>query len=78
MAGHLRSETVPHALSRERVAVLLDVVIEEFVLFLWRTELRKALSRDSKRRGTIEHISRAFSATVAARPLLCPRCSISA
>jgi AcrR family transcriptional regulator len=55
-------------------AVLLDVLVEEFVL--WRTELRKALSRDSKRSGTIEHIARTFSATVAARPLLCRLTSI--
>lgn len=55
-------------------AVLLDVLVEEFVL--WRTELRKALSRDRKRSGTIEHIARAFSATVAARPLLCRLTSI--
>ena len=55
-------------------AVLLDVLVEEFVL--WRTELRKALSRDRKRGGTIEHIARAFSATVAARPLLCRLTSI--
>ena len=49
-------------------AVLLDVLIEEFIQ--WRTELRKAFSRDSKRNGTIEHIARLFAATVAARPLL--------
>lgn len=55
-------------------AVLLDVLVEEFVL--WRTELRKALSRDRKRSGTVEHIARAFSATVAARPLLCRLTSI--
>ena len=55
-------------------AVLLDVLVEEFVL--WRTELRKALSRDRKRSGTIEHIARTFSATVAARPLLCRLTSI--
>ena len=55
-------------------AVLLDVLVEEFVL--WRTELRKALSRDRKRSGTIEHIARAFAATVAARPLLCRLTSI--
>ena len=50
-------------------AVLLDVLVGEFML--WLPDLRKALSRDRKRTGTIEHIARAFSATVAARPLLC-------
>lgn len=55
-------------------AVLLDVLVEEFIL--WRTDLRKALSRDRKRSGTIEHIARAFSATVAERPLLCRLTSI--
>ena len=55
-------------------AVLLDVLVEEFIL--WRTELRKALSRDRKRSGTIEHIARTFAATVAARPLLCRLTSI--
>jgi AcrR family transcriptional regulator len=55
-------------------AVLLDVLVEEFVL--WRTELRKALSRDRKHSGTIEHVARAFSVTVAARPLLCRLTSI--
>ena len=55
-------------------AVLLDVLVEEFIQ--WRVELRKALSRGGKRRGTIEHIARAFSATVAERPLLCRLTSI--
>lgn len=55
-------------------AVLLDVLVEEFVL--WRTELHMALSRDRKRSGTIEHIARAFAATMAARPLLCRLTSI--
>ena len=55
-------------------AVLLDVLVEEFIQ--WRVELRKALSRGGKRRGTMEHIARAFSATVAARPLLCRLTSI--
>ena len=55
-------------------AVLLDVLVEEFIQ--WRVELRKALSRGGKRSGTIEHIARAFSATVAARPLLCRLTSI--
>ena len=55
-------------------AVLLDVLVEEYML--WRVELRRALSRGGKRRGTIEHIARAFSATVAARPLLCRLTSI--
>ena len=55
-------------------AVLLDVLVEEFAL--WRAEMRKALSRDRKRIGTIERIARAFSATVAARPLLCRLTSI--
>lgn len=55
-------------------AVLLDVLVEEFGL--WRAELHKALSQDRKRGGTIEHIARAFTTTVAARPLLCRLTSI--
>jgi AcrR family transcriptional regulator len=55
-------------------AVLLDVLVEEYVA--WRGELVKALSRGGKRSGTIEHIARAFSATFAARPLLCRLTSI--
>lgn len=55
-------------------AVLLDVLVEEFVA--WRGELVKALNKDGKRRGTIEHIARAFSATFVARPLLCRLTSI--
>jgi AcrR family transcriptional regulator len=55
-------------------AILLDVLIEEFMQ--WRAELRAALSRDRRRSGTIEHIAQAFSATVAARPLMCRLTSI--
>jgi len=55
-------------------AVLLDVLVEEFMQ--WRAELRAALGRDRRRSGTIEHIARAFSATVAARPLMCRLISI--
>ena len=55
-------------------AVLLDVLVEEFML--WLPELRKALSRDRKRSGGIEHVARAFSSTVTARPLLCRLTSI--
>jgi AcrR family transcriptional regulator len=55
-------------------AVLLDVLVEEFML--WLPDLRKVLNRDRKRSGTIEHVARAFSATVAARPLLCRLTSI--
>ena len=55
-------------------AVLLDVLVEEFIQ--WRAELLKVLSRGGKRSGTIEHIARSFSATVAARPLLCRLTSI--
>jgi AcrR family transcriptional regulator len=55
-------------------AVLLDVLVEEFAL--WRGELREALTRAGRRRGTAEHIARAFSATLAARPLLCRLVSI--
>jgi AcrR family transcriptional regulator len=55
-------------------AVLLDVLVEEFRL--WLPDLRKALNRDRKRGGTIEHIARAFAATMAARPLLCRLASI--
>jgi AcrR family transcriptional regulator len=54
-------------------AVLLDVLVEEFML--WLPELRTALGR-GKASGTIEGIARAFSATVAARPLLCRLTSI--
>ena len=55
-------------------AVLLDVLVEEYML--WRGELRKALSRGGKRSGTIEHIARAFTVTLVARPLLCQLTSI--
>ncbi len=55
-------------------AVLLTLLVEEFMI--WRTELRAALNRNARRRGTIEHIARAFSATVAARPLLCQLTSV--
>lgn len=55
-------------------AVLLDVLVEE--VMLWHAELRKSLDRGAKRNGTVEHIARAFSATVAARPLLCRLISI--
>lgn len=55
-------------------AVLLTVLVEEFMI--WRTELGVALSREARCRGTIEHIARAFSATVAARPLLCRLASV--
>jgi AcrR family transcriptional regulator len=55
-------------------AVLLDVLVEEFMA--WRGDLLKALSRGGSRRGTIEHIARAFAATFAARPLLCRLTSI--
>lgn len=55
-------------------AVLLDVLVEEFML--WHAELRKSLDRGGKRNDTVEHIARAFSATVAARPLLCRLISI--
>lgn len=55
-------------------AVLMDVLVEEFAL--WRADLRKALSRDLKRKGTVEHIARAFAITMAARPLLCRLTSI--
>ena len=55
-------------------AVLLDVLVEEFIV--WLAELRAALSRVRKRSGTTLHIARAFSATLAARPLLCRLTSI--
>jgi len=55
-------------------AILLDVLVEEFVQ--WRDDLRKALGRGGKRAGTIEHIARSFSITLAARPLLCRLTSI--
>lgn len=55
-------------------AVLLDVMVEESVA--WLGELRKALGRGGKRSGTIEHIARAYAATLAARPLLCRLFSI--
>lgn len=50
-------------------AVLLEVLVEE--LMAWHDEFVNALSRGGKRRGTLEHIVRAFAATWAARPLLC-------
>ena len=55
-------------------AVLLTVLVEE--LMIWGTELRAALSREARRRVTIGHIARAFSATVAARPLMCRLTSV--
>jgi AcrR family transcriptional regulator len=55
-------------------AVLLTVLIEEFMI--WHAELRTALGQRTRQRGTIEHIARAFSATVAARPLLCRLISV--
>ncbi|MBT2334980.1 TetR family transcriptional regulator [Variovorax paradoxus] len=55
-------------------AILLEVLVEEFML--WRAELCQALSRDGKRSNTVEHVARVFSATVAARPLLCRLTSI--
>ncbi|MCA6997408.1 TetR/AcrR family transcriptional regulator [Dickeya solani] len=55
-------------------AVLLTVLVEEFMI--WRTELRAALSREARHRGTVEHIVRAFTTTVAARPLLCRLISV--
>jgi AcrR family transcriptional regulator len=54
-------------------AVLLDVLVEEFTL--WLPDLRRALGR-GKASGSIEGIARAFSATVTARPLLCRLTSI--
>lgn len=71
-AGMTKSNVYRYFESSE--AVLLDVLVEEFVV--WRAELRKALGRDRKRAGTVEHIARAFAATVAARPLLCRLTSI--
>jgi len=55
-------------------AVLLGVLVEEFIL--WRAELREALNSGLKHAGTIEQIARAFSETVAERPLLCRLTSI--
>jgi AcrR family transcriptional regulator len=55
-------------------AILLDVLVEEFMA--WHGDLVKALNRGGNRRGTIEQIARAFSATFAARPLLCRLTSI--
>ncbi|SAL80902.1 hypothetical protein AWB74_05816 [Caballeronia arvi] len=55
-------------------AVLLTVLVEELVI--WRTELCAALSRETRCRGSIQHIARAFSSTVAARPLLCRLTSV--
>ena len=55
-------------------AVLLDVLVEEFIS--WHGELQKALGRCAKRGDAVEHIARAFSGTLAARPLLCRLISI--
>lgn len=54
-------------------AVLMDVLVEEFVG--WQVELRAALAR-RKSKATQEHIARAFSETIAGRPLLCRLTSI--
>ena len=55
-------------------AVVLDVLVEEFLG--WHGELQKALGRGGKRGDAVEHIARAFSGTLAARPLLCRLISI--
>jgi AcrR family transcriptional regulator len=55
-------------------AVLLTVLVEEFAH--WRSALVAALGHGGKRRGTMEHLARAFAATVAARPLLCRLVSV--
>lgn len=55
-------------------AVLMDVLVEEFVG--WHAELGVELARGGKRSSTIEHIARAFSSSIAARPLLCRLTSI--
>ena len=53
-------------------AVLMDVLVEEFVQ--WHGELGAALG--TKAGATVKDIAQAFSATVAARPLLCRLTSI--
>jgi AcrR family transcriptional regulator len=55
-------------------AVLLTVLVEEFTN--WRSALVAALGRGGKRRGTVEHLARAFATTLAARPLLCRLVSV--
>lgn len=42
----------------------------------WHGELVDAMNRGGRRRGTIEHVARAFSATWVARPLLCRLTSV--
>jgi AcrR family transcriptional regulator len=55
-------------------AVLLEVLVEEFMA--WHGQLVAALGRGGRRKGTIEHIARAFSSSWVARPLLCRLTSI--
>lgn len=71
-AGMTKSNVYRYFESSE--AVLLDVLVEEFMA--WHGELGKALGRDGKRRGTLEHVAAAFSSTFVARPLLCRLTSI--
>jgi AcrR family transcriptional regulator len=70
-AGMTKSNVYRYFESSE--AVLLDVLVEEFMA--WHGELVNALNR-GRRRGTIEHIARAFTATWVSRPLLCRLTSI--
>ncbi|RYF73618.1 MAG: TetR/AcrR family transcriptional regulator, partial [Comamonadaceae bacterium] len=71
-AGMTKSNVYRYFESSE--AVLLDVLVEEYGV--WHGDLVKALRRGGRRAGTIEHIAGCFSATVAARPLMCRLTSI--
>lgn len=71
-AGMTKSNVYRYFESSE--AVLLEVLVEEFGA--WHGDLGTALRRGGRRAGTLEHIARCFSATMAARPLLCRLTSI--
>lgn len=55
-------------------AVLMALLVEEFGG--WHAELSAMLAQGGQADATVEHIARAFSSTVAARPLLCRLTSI--
>lgn len=57
-------------------AVLLDVLVEEYGLWIAELQTGLAQGQDVKHGGTIEHIAKTFAAAAVARPLLCRLTSI--
>lgn len=57
-------------------AVLLDVLVEEYGLWIAELQTGLAQGQDVKHGGTIEHIAKTFVAAAVARPLLCRLTSI--